>query len=111
VVGFVGAWLQVDEYHVTTLAVHPEWRRQGIGERLMRRLMARAVEIGAEAITLEVRVGNGAARELYAKLGFKEVGLRRRYYADNNEDAVICTIPIAILERFSRRAGEGRASS
>ncbi|HHV61773.1 MAG TPA: ribosomal protein S18-alanine N-acetyltransferase [Firmicutes bacterium] len=89
VVGYVGTWLILDEAHVTNIAVHPDYRRQGIGEKLLRSMMALAGSRGAKRMTLEVRVSNKPAQRLYEKLGFVRIGLRRGYYHDNNEDAII----------------------
>ncbi len=89
VVGYAGLWLMVDEAHITTFAVLPEHRRKRIGERLLVRLFEIAEVMGAEWLTLEVRVSNLAAQRLYEKYGFRRAGVRRRYYSDNNEDALI----------------------
>ncbi|MFO7152290.1 MAG: ribosomal protein S18-alanine N-acetyltransferase [Bacillota bacterium] len=89
VVGYAGMWLVVGEAHVTNVAVHPEFRKKGIGELLMRSLITIAKESRAKMMTLEVRKSNDVARNLYAKLGFEPVGIRRGYYTDNREDAVI----------------------
>ncbi len=88
-VAYGGLWLMVDEAHITTFAVLPEWRRQGIAGRLMVALMDLALEVGAAVATLEVRLSNEAARSLYARFGFRPVGIRPRYYSDNGEDALI----------------------
>jgi ribosomal-protein-alanine N-acetyltransferase len=79
----------VDEAHVTSVAVHPAFRGRGLGELLMLALFDVSVRLGAHWVTLEVRVSNSVARSLYQKLGFKEAGIRARYYTDNNEDAVV----------------------
>jgi ribosomal-protein-alanine N-acetyltransferase len=89
IVAYAGLWLMVDEAHITTFAVHPEARRQRIGERLLQRLFEIAHEMNAEWLTLEVRASNLAAQRLYEKYGFRRAGVRRRYYSDNNEDALI----------------------
>ncbi|MBI3522556.1 MAG: ribosomal protein S18-alanine N-acetyltransferase [Chloroflexi bacterium] len=89
IVGYGGLWLMVDEAHVTTFAVHPGARRRRVGERLLQRLFEIATDIGAEWLTLEVRASNLAAQKLYEKYGFRRAGVRRRYYSDNNEDALI----------------------
>ena len=91
VVGYAGAWLMVDEVHVTTFAVSPDARRRGIGARLMLAVVRLAWELGAQVITLEVRLSNMPARRLYTRFGFRPVGLRPRYYSDNGEDALIMT--------------------
>ena len=90
VVGVGSLWLAPDEAHITSLAVAGEARRRGHGRRLVRALVALAGSLGMEAITLEVRASNGAARALYAGCGFEEAGERPRYYPDG-EDAVIMT--------------------
>ncbi len=89
VIGYAGLWLMVDEAHITTFAVLPEHRRRRVGERMLQRLFDVAEEMGAEWLTLEVRVSNLAAQHLYEKYGFRRAGVRRRYYSDNNEDALI----------------------
>jgi ribosomal-protein-alanine N-acetyltransferase len=91
VVGYGGMWMMVDEAHITTFAVLPEWRRQGIGARLMLAMMQLASDLAARVATLEVRLSNDAARQLYARFGFRPVGIRPRYYSDNGEDALIMT--------------------
>jgi ribosomal-protein-alanine N-acetyltransferase len=91
VVGFGGIWLMVDEAHITTFAVDPAWRRQGIGERLLLALLDVALVRRAREATLEVRLSNVAARRLYEKYGFRPVGLRPNYYSDDGEDALIMT--------------------
>ena len=89
IVGFAGLWLMVDEAHVTTIAMHPSYRRRGLGEFMLASLVDIAYEIGARWVTLEVRVTNYNAQSLYRKYGFREAGLRHRYYSDNQEDALI----------------------
>ena len=91
VVGYGGMWLMVDEAHITTFAIHPAWRRQRIGERLLLAFLDLAVDRDAHEATLEVRLSNLAARRLYEKYGFRPVGLRPRYYSDDHEDALIMT--------------------
>jgi [ribosomal protein S18]-alanine N-acetyltransferase len=88
-VGYAGLWLSLDEAHITTFAVLPEHRRRKIGERMLVDLFARAEKLGAEWLTLEVRASNLPAQKLYEKYGFRPAGIRRRYYSDNNEDAII----------------------
>ena len=91
IVGYGGMWMMVDEAHITTFAVLPEWRRRGIGARLMLEMMRLATDLQARVATLEVRLSNDAARQLYARFGFRPVGIRPRYYSDNGEDALIMT--------------------
>jgi len=89
IIGFAGLWLMVDEAHITTIAMHPDHRRRGLGEFLLMSLMDIAYSINAKWVTLEVRVSNSTAQSLYHKYGFREAGVRRRYYSDNQEDALI----------------------
>lgn len=91
VVGFAGLWVMVDEAHITSFAVHPRWRRRGVGQRLLLRLLELANDRRAREATLEVRLSNMPARRLYEKYGFRPVGIRPRYYSDNGEDALIMT--------------------
>lgn len=93
IVGFAGVWLMVDEAHVTTFGVHPDWRRQGIGRQLLLNLAELARTIGARRLTLEVRVSNLAAQALYRTFGFEVTGRRPRYYTDDGEDALVMTTP------------------
>jgi len=89
IVGYAGMWHVVNEGQITNIAVGEGFRRMGIGARLMESLIAEAQEKEMIGLTLEVRVGNIAAQKLYFKYGFKAEGLRKRYYADTGEDAVI----------------------
>jgi ribosomal-protein-alanine N-acetyltransferase len=89
VIGYGGVWLVIDEAHVTTIAVADQHRRQGIGQKLMVELLRRAQEKGMACSTLEVRASNEAAIQLYEKLGFVRSAVRRGYYPDNKEDAVV----------------------
>ncbi len=93
VVGFGGVWLMVDDAHVTTIGVHPDWRRQGIGRRLLVALIDLADMLRASRVTLEVRDGNLGAQALYAELGFSVAGRRPNYYTDDGEDALVMTTP------------------
>ncbi|MGQ9681279.1 MAG: ribosomal protein S18-alanine N-acetyltransferase [Anaerolineae bacterium] len=106
IVGYGGFWMMLDEGHICTLGVHPDWRRRGIGELLLSHMIAQAAGLGANVVTLEVRVSNLAAQQLYQKYGFSTVGLRKGYYSDNNEDALIMTTePIgsaAYQSRYNR---------
>lgn len=89
VVGFGGAWVIMDEVHITTLAVHPEYRGRRIGERLLMALLEEGIRRRASRATLEVRQHNHAARRLYQKFGFYEAAVRKNYYTDNNENALV----------------------
>jgi ribosomal-protein-alanine N-acetyltransferase len=89
IVGYAGIWVMTDEAHVTTIASHPRVRGKGVGELLLLALIHRGIEVGARWMTLEVRASNSVAQNLYRKYTFKEMGVRRRYYSDNGEDALV----------------------
>ncbi len=89
IVGYAGTWLVINEAHVTNVAVSSQRRREGIGRMLMQKLMELARENGMESMTLEVRVSNAAARHLYAQMGFVAAGIRKNYYSETKEDALI----------------------
>nr|WP_111646487.1 ribosomal protein S18-alanine N-acetyltransferase [Anoxybacillus vitaminiphilus] len=89
VIGYCGMWLVIDEAHITNVAVLPEFRGKKLGEALMRKAMETAKERGAKTMTLEVRVSNHVAQSLYRKLGFLNGGIRKQYYTDNQEDALV----------------------
>ncbi len=92
IVAIVVVWMILDEAHIATLAVHPDYREQGIAAQLMVSVMREAIRLRAHLATLEVREQNTAAQRLYQKFGFKIVGRRLRYYQDNQEDALIMTL-------------------
>jgi ribosomal-protein-alanine N-acetyltransferase len=110
IVAYGGIWIMVDEAHITTFAVHPGFRRRGIGERLLIALLDLSLARMAREATLEVRLSNIAARRLYEKYGFRPVGIRPRYYSDDGEDALIMTTePLAeplMQERIARLRAE-----
>lgn len=89
VVGYLGIWLVSEEGHINNVAVSPSHRRRRIGSALIEAMLEATQAEGIIAHTLEVRAGNEAAKRLYEKFGFKEAGLRKGYYEDNGEDAVI----------------------
>jgi ribosomal-protein-alanine N-acetyltransferase len=93
VIGYGGFWILGEEAHISTIAVHPNWRGRGIGELLLVAMVKVAAALDAQVVTLEVRVSNVVAQNLYRKYLFEKVGRRRRYYRDNNEDALIMTTP------------------
>ena len=118
IVGYVGLWLMVDQAHVVAIAVREEYRRHGLGELLLAESVDAALANGQESVTLEVRRSNESAQALYEKFRFLKVGVRRKYYTDNKEDALIMTTPpinsdsysehMAYLrERWERRWAEG----
>ena len=86
------AWLIVDEIHIATIATHPDFRKQGIGEELLSFALQSAKDEGAVTSFLEVREGNSAALMMYQKFGYVESGRREGYYKDNGEDAILMTL-------------------
>jgi ribosomal-protein-alanine N-acetyltransferase len=92
ILAYGGYWLMGDEVHIVTVATHPQYRRRGLSEHLMLYMIEQCRTQGANLVTLEVRVSNSAAQQLYTRLGFVEVGLRRAYYHDNGEDALLMTL-------------------
>ncbi|HVF31725.1 MAG TPA: ribosomal protein S18-alanine N-acetyltransferase [Acidimicrobiales bacterium] len=89
VVGYAGLMFSGDDAHVTTIAVDPIWHRAKVGTRLLAELARTALDRGARNLTLEVRVGNTAARRLYERFGFAPAGIRKNYYVETNEDALV----------------------
>ncbi len=100
VVGMIVVWLIVDEAHVATIATHPDFRRQGIAKRLLSHALLHLIEEGARSSFLEVRESNLAAQDMYRKFGYEESGRRRRYYSDNDEDAILMTLDSLKPERL-----------
>ncbi|MCL6457375.1 MAG: ribosomal protein S18-alanine N-acetyltransferase [Gorillibacterium sp.] len=100
VAGYAGLWLILDEAHITNIAVRKQYRGMKLGHRLVSELMKTASFMGAARITLEVRVSNNIAQNLYRKMGFIDSGVRKGYYTDNNEDALIMW---ADLEPYMRK--------
>jgi len=90
--GFAGLWVMAGEAHITNIAVRERHHRQGIGELLLISLIDLATELDASLVTLEVRASNITAQSLYSKYGFTWVGVRRGYYTDNREDAVLMSV-------------------
>jgi ribosomal-protein-alanine N-acetyltransferase len=110
VVGYGGFWFIIDEAHISTIAVHPEWRGQGVGEIMFVNMLEQALDLGALTATLEVRVTNATAQALYRKYEFEQTGRRKRYYRDNGEDALLMTAELhpGYREAMRRRYGEKR---
>jgi ribosomal-protein-alanine N-acetyltransferase len=104
VLGYGGFWMIVDEAHISTIAVHSRWRGRGLGELMLVALIDAAIQRGASEATLEVRVSNLVAQNLYHKYAFVQVGRRKGYYHDNREDALIMTTPrmeeAGFMERY-----------
>lgn len=103
VLGYAGQWLMVDEAHLITIAMREGYRRRGLGEALLIAAIDQAVESGARIMTLEVRASNMGAQAMYEKFGFRKVGIRPRYYTDNNEDAVLMASDILTSASFQAR--------
>jgi [ribosomal protein S18]-alanine N-acetyltransferase len=89
VIGYMGLWVILDEAHITNVAIHPDYRNRRLGEVLIREVVWRCQGIGVLRMTLEVRVSNLSAQSLYTRLGFVSAGVRKGYYTDNQEDAII----------------------
>ncbi len=105
VVGYGGMWVIGDEAHITNIAVDPECRRRGIGKRLLQELLDRARDFGARSVTLEVRRSNVAAQRLYEGQGFEARGVRKGYYTDTGDDAIVM---VKTLGGDDQRQGIGR---
>lgn len=89
VIGYAGCWISFEEGQITNVAVLPEYRGKGVGTKLMGEIIRLLLARGLTALTLEVRPSNTPARALYARYGFREAGVRKGYYQDNGEDALI----------------------
>lgn len=99
-IGYAGMWTIVDEAHVTNIAILKAYRGRKLGDRLLDELMNAASTIGMLRMTLEVRVSNTVARSLYEKKGFISAGLRKGYYSDNHEDAMIMWADLPQYEEY-----------
>ncbi|MFT8323058.1 MAG: ribosomal protein S18-alanine N-acetyltransferase [Bacillus sp. (in: firmicutes)] len=93
-VGYCGVWIVVDEAHITNIAVLQEFRGKKLGEKLLKSIIQQAKNKGAVTMTLEVRVSNKVAQNLYRKLGFQDGAIRKSYYTDNKEDALVMWVKI-----------------
>ena len=106
VVGYCGLMVTVDDGHVTTLAVDPAWQRRKIGSRLLLTLAREAMSRGVTGLTLEVRVGNRAAQEMYRKFGFRPAGIRKNYYVETSEDALVMWADEVGTPEYARRLAD-----
>ena len=106
VAGFVGIWYMVDEAHIVSIGVRNEFRGFGIGELMLIAAIEQATQLESRVVTLEVRVSNYIAQNLYKKFGFTERGVRKGYYTDNREDALIMTTDPIRSPEFNQRFGE-----
>jgi ribosomal-protein-alanine N-acetyltransferase len=100
IIGYAGVWIILDEGHVTNIAVHPKYQRRGIGRQLMEAITAFAAGRGAVRMTLEVRVSNFVAQDLYKQLGYEICGVRKGYYQDTKEDAYIMWKDLRLDEKW-----------
>ncbi len=100
IAGFVGIWNMVDQAHIVSIGVRSEYRGLGLGELLLLSSIEQAIEHELRHVTLEVRVSNHVAQNLYKKYGFTERGLRKGYYTDNREDALIMTTPLIQTQTY-----------
>lgn len=110
IIGIGGFWLMADEIHISTIAIHPDWRRRGLGEWMLLTLIERGQALGGTTATLEVRPSNRVARHLYKKYDFRQAGRRRGYYTDNGEDALILTTPPLTLPDYRAMLGQRKAA-
>jgi len=94
IAGFAVYWTVADERHLQNVATAPAYRRRGVGNALVRHVVDQARRTSAAVVFLEVRVSNEAAKRLYAAHGFREIGVRRGYYQDNGEDAIVMGLPL-----------------
>ena len=101
VIAMIIVWLIMDEAHIATVAVHPEYRGRGIGRQILLTALRECAAHGALSATLEVRERNAIAIDMYRKLGFKVVGRRKRYYQDTNEDAILMTLETQELKSIT----------
>lgn len=103
IIGMICVWIIVDETHIATLAVHPDFRQGGIGTKLVARALYSAYNLDVRSAYLEVRESNISAQKLYEKFGFEIVNRRTRYYSDNHEDALLMNleeIDPQVLEKY-----------
>lgn len=89
IAGYICFWMVAGEIHLLNIAIHPQWRRRGLGTKLLEKMKDIGSSGGVEKIWLEVRPSNLPARSLYLKAGFEEVAVRKRYYTDTGEDAIV----------------------
>ena len=103
IVGYLGLWKIIDEAHITNLAVHPDFRRKGVAKLLLFYLLEQCYKEKIKYLTLEVRVSNEGAINLYESFGFKSLGVRKKYYQNNNEDALIMWSENIFSENYKKR--------
>jgi [ribosomal protein S18]-alanine N-acetyltransferase len=110
-IGMSITWIVVDEAHIATIAIHPDFRGHGYGKLLLRETLRRSIQSGAQVAALEVRESNLIAQQMYREFGFKIVGRRSRYYKDNSEDALLMSLlkmgPEYLTWLDDNQAGDG----
>ena len=106
IVGMIVVWLIIDEAHVATVATDPEYRRRGVGRRLLAHALRHMMKDGARSSFLEVRASNTAAQEMYRKFGYEATGRRYHYYRDNDEDAILMNLESLTPERLMIAEGQ-----
>lgn len=94
IIGYAGIWIIIDEGHISNIAVHPNYRRQGIGGILLTHLIEYSKQKGVKLITLDVREKNLPAQQLYKKYGFEVISIRKNYYSDTGESSIVCGLTI-----------------
>lgn len=98
IVAYIIPWLFVDELHIANIAVAPQYRRLGLGRRMLSQVLMQAAIDGAKRVTLELRASNNVARSLYEDMGFRQVGRHKHYYHDNGEDALLMQLAVLNTE-------------
>lgn len=111
IVGMIVVWLIAEEAHIATVATHPDYRRQGIGAQLLSQALLSLMGEGARSSFLEVRESNLAAQAMYRKFGYEVTGRRRRYYRDNDEDAILMSLAPLRADRLPGEPGNPLAPS
>lgn len=101
--GYMGIWKIIDEAHITNLAVHPDYRRKGVAKALLLCGLEECYREKIKYLTLEVRVSNTGAIKLYESFGFKSLGVRKKYYQNNNEDALIMWSENIFSDNYKKR--------
>lgn len=109
IIGYAGHWIVVDEAHISTIALAPRWRGQGLGALLLLRMIYHAIAQKAAVVSLEVRDGNEAAQQLYLRHGFVWVGRRRGYYRDTGEDALLMDLDLTKEETLANLEAQREA--
>ena len=106
VIGYIDFWRVGPEVHLITIGVHPDFRKRGVGTQLIDFMLGEARKNRVETVSLDVRPSNAAGLKLYEKFGFRQAGIRRRYYQDNDEDALVLSLHLKESEQPSATAAE-----